>query len=144
MFFFRLQNIGLKSIDIKGFINKPTLCDDLLGDTDSQQENLPSELADFYNDYGWIRTGNTLWSKPEEKTKSKLQILENLKSKDIHSSLLKTNVAKEMKTSVTKGMEQKHDLKQQTFRGALRARKVQFVSLMHTTVMLVRRNREEI
>lgn len=109
---------------MKGFINKPALCDDLLIENEPEEDTLPNELADFYNDYGWIRTGNTLWTTPVKQITSNLQ---NLDSKDIHSSLSKTNVAKEMKTSINKGMEQKHDLKQQTYREGLRTRKVLFV-----------------
>lgn len=123
---------------MKGFIKHPTLYNDSLAENEPEDESLPNELADFYNDYGWIQKGSNLWIRPEDEIITKvqrLQRLNHLDAKEMHSSISKTNVAKEMKTTINKGLEQKHDLKQESFREALRARKVQLLSVMVINMM---------
>lgn len=72
---------------------------------------------------GWQLLNGVVPVKVEKKRKNKW-IVEDIDWSDVHKDFTKTDVAKEMRGSVLKGIERKHDLKKPSEREALRARKV--------------------
>lgn len=101
--------------------NKP-LYDNKSNESD---KNVESDLQIFCKAFGWQLVNGIVPMKVEKKRQNKW-IVEDIDWSDVHKDFTKTNVVKEMRSCVLKGIERKHDLKKPTEREALRARRVIF------------------
>ena len=98
----------------------------MYGNDDKSKEKGDDDLDAFFKAMGWTDLNGVLPKKPEKKTKKGWEI-EDIDLNDVHKDLTKTDVAKEMRSSVLKGIQTKKDLKILSEREAHRQRKVNIV-----------------
>ena len=129
IFIFRWFILGIPPppVDIISILKKPTLFNKpLYGNDDKSKEKGDDDLDAFFKAMGWTDLNGVLPKKPEKKTKKGWEI-EDIDLNDVHKDLTKTDVAKEMRSSVLKGIQTKKDLKILSEREAHRQRKVNIV-----------------
>lgn len=120
------------SVDIFEIFKNPKLSDEPLYVSDTEEKKQESDFDIFCRAMGWISIEGVLRKKLPKKDRRPNEVrLDELPSDIVHESLLATDVAAELKTSVLKGIEQKHDLKQPSEREAYRARKVNCHGFSH-------------
>lgn len=120
------------SVDIISILKNPVLArrpliDDIKETKKPTQDEI--DLQAFCKAMGWTEQNGYLPRKPatEEKSSSKRRSkYDDIDLTDVHKDLTKTNVEKEMKTNILKGIETKKDVKILSEREARRARKVNF------------------
>lgn len=127
IFTFRWLILGIPPppVDIISILKKPTLFNKpLYGNDENESKGKgDDDLNAFFKAMGWTDLNGVLPKKPEKKTKKGWQI-EDIDLNDVHKDLTKTDVEKEMRSSVLKGIEIKKDLKVLSEREAHRQRKV--------------------
>lgn len=106
-------------------MKKPTLYDKPLygNDEEKSKEKDETDLDAFCKAMGWTNLDGVLPKKPEKKSKRNWQINE-FDLTDVHKDLVKTNVEKEMRSSILHGIQAKREVKVLTEREAHRQRKV--------------------
>lgn len=120
-----LSGLPPPSVDIFDIFKNPKLSDEPLYVSDAEEKPAESDFDIFCRAMGWTSVEGVLRKKPPKKPRQPGEVrLDDLPSDIVHTSLLATDVAAELKTSVLKGIEKKHDLKQPSEREAYRARKV--------------------
>lgn len=135
---FTFAGLPPPSIDIIEILKNPVLYPTPLwiDPKDLRKETKPSGLENFCKAMGWTWKEGELPTKIL-KSRSKKQVIDN---EPIHAGHGKTDIAKEMKSCVLKGIEKKESVEKLTDKKAAKLRKVTigiFLELLHSDNVLI-------
>lgn len=123
-FFSSILGLPPPSVDIISILKNPKLFNKSLynkEETDSKEGD--ADLDAFCKAMGWTCMDGVLPKKPAQKQKRHWE-LDGIDLTDVHKDFTKTNVEKEMRSCVLKGIQNKREVKVLSEREAHRQRKV--------------------